>query len=258
MGASVQRLGVNRGRYHGETVAIDSMLTDMRGLAASEGWHLEELPTADGSLMALRRPGGPGATRVYVSAGIHGDEPAGPLAVHHLFATQAWPASLDLWVCPCLNPTGFRLNQRESATGDDLNRDYRHLRTAEVRAHVEWLGRQPSFDLTLCLHEDWEASGFYLYELNPDGNRSPSEAVIRAVSEVCPIDASPLIDGREASGGIIRPQLDPATRADWPEAFYLVQHRTRHSFTLEAPSDFPLSVRVAALTTAMGVLLETA
>jgi hypothetical protein len=64
---------------------------------------------------------------------------------------------------------------------------------------------------------------------------------------VCPIDPSPEIDGREAAGGIIRPRLDPATRPEWPEAFYLGMHKTRLGHTLEAPSDFPLAVRVAAL-----------
>ena len=64
------------------------------------------------------------------------------------------PIDAALWLCPCLNPTGFPLNRRENAEGIDLNRDYRHLQSAEVRAHIDWLGRQPFFDLTLCLHED--------------------------------------------------------------------------------------------------------
>ena len=55
------------------------------------------------------------------------------------------------------------------------------------------------------------------------------------------------IEGREAQSGIIRPLLDPATRPLWPEAFWLLQHKTRLSYTLEAPSDFPLQTRVNAL-----------
>jgi len=56
-----------------------------------------------------------------------------------------------------------------------------------------------------------------------------------------------MIEGRAAVKGIIRPSLDPRLRPDWPESFYLITSKTRHSCTLEAPSDFPLSARVAAL-----------
>jgi hypothetical protein len=82
------------------------------------------------------------------------------------------------------------------------------------------------------------------------------ELAIAAVAEVCPIDTSPLIEGRPAVNGIIRPHLDPATRPQWPEAFYLLQNKTRLSLTLEAPSDFPLATRVAALVRAVRVLLD--
>ncbi|MBP7431886.1 MAG: hypothetical protein KBC05_20820 [Candidatus Hydrogenedentes bacterium] len=67
------------------------------------------------------------------------------------------------------------------------------------------------------------------------------------MSKVCPIDHSEVIEGRPASGGIIRPNLDPATRPQWPEAFWLLQNKTRRSYTLEAPSDIPLDTRVQAL-----------
>jgi hypothetical protein len=148
------------------------------------------------------------------------------------------------------------LNRRENEDGVDLNRDYRHLTTAAIRAHVEWLARAPRFDLALCLHEDWESHGFYLYELNPDGVSSHAEAIVQRVAAVCPIDLSAVIEGREADGGIIRVNPDPATRLQWPEAFYLVQHKTRVTYTLEAPSDFPLSTRVAALLEGVKAVLE--
>ena len=138
----------------------------------------------------------------------------------------------------------------------DLNRDYKHLRAPEIRAHVAWLEQRPHFDLTLCLHEDWEAHGFYLYELNPDRQPSLAEKMVAAARAVCPIDHSALIDGREAREGIIRPVLDPALRPEWPEAFYLFQHKTRLSYTLEAPSDFPLPMRVAALVRAVRAAWE--
>ena len=66
-----------------------------------------------------------------------------------------------------------------------------------------------------------------------------------------------LIDGRTSDGsGVIRPATDPMARPDWPEAFWLLQNRCRQSLTLEAPSDFPLANRVAALSVAVDCALQ--
>ena len=66
---------------------------------------------------------------------------------------------------------------------------------------MAWLDTIPQFALGLCLHEDWESQGFYLYELNPDLQPSYSNQIIEAVEKVCPIDRSPEIEGRKAEGG---------------------------------------------------------
>jgi murein peptide amidase A len=255
-GTAAQRLGRNHGAYRGEAIDIAAVLEADLQAAQAHAWQPEWLTgAADLRLLTLRRPCPGARRRIYMSTGIHGDEPAGPLAVRQLLEDDAWPAGCDLWLCPCLNPTGFPLNRRENRDGTDLNRDYRQPTSAEVRAHTAWLDRQPSFDLSLCLHEDWEAHGFYVYELNPAGAPSLAETMIGAVARVCPIDLSPLIEGREAHGGIIRPVLDPTSRPDWPEAFHLIRHKTSLSYTLEAPSDFPLAVRVAALVMAVKAAL---
>jgi hypothetical protein len=148
------------------------------------------------------------------------------------------------------------MNRRENAEGLDLNRQYRTAGPVETRAHTLWLSKQTGFDLCLCLHEDWECQGFYLYELNPDRRPSLARSMVDRVADVCPIDVSPVIEGREAEGGVICPQVDPASRPEWPEAFFLLAHKTRLSYTLEAPSDFPIPVRVAALTTAVNAALS--
>ena len=246
-----QRLGRNSGGYFGEGIDIAAVMNEQRQFARTYEWQIETLDVAPGvELPVFRRHVSRPTHRLYVSTGIHGDEPAGPLAVRELLKENSWPDRAEIWLCPCLNPTGFPRNTRENAGGVDLNRDYKHRRSAEVRAHIAWLEQQPRFDLCLCLHEDWEAHGFYVYEVNPDQRPSLGEKMVEAVRAVCPIDHSPLIDGREAREGIIRPNIDPALRPEWPEAFYLVMHKTRLSYTLEAPSDFPLAVRVAALVAA--------
>src|SRR5205807_1916300 len=89
-------------------------------------------------------------------------------------------------------------------------------------AHVAWLQRQPNFDLIICLHEDWEAKGFYLYELNPDNRPTLANVMVESARKISPIDPATVIDGRPISEpGIIRPISDPLLRETWPEAIYL-------------------------------------
>jgi len=254
----MQRLGKNLGKYLGETIDVKKVLAGVPIAAQQHGWELEVFFKVDGfDLFALHRAcrNSAGRRRIYISAGIHGDEPASPEAALKLLQENRWPDNVELWLCPCLNPVGFTLNTRANKNGIDLNRGYLNPVAAEITAHISWLERQPQFDLTIMLHEDWESLGFYLYEQNPDGRPSYAEKIIEAVEKVCPIDRSEMIEGRPAKGGILRPNIDPSSRPDWPEAFYLISHKTRQSYTVEAPSDFPLEIRVNALVTAVNTVL---
>ena len=76
---------------------------------------------------------------------------------------------------------------------------------------------------------------FYLYEFARDTRPSLAQAVLDRVSEVCPIDLSETIDGWPASGGVVRPNLEPRDRPEWAEAAYLVMNKTGRTYTLEAP-----------------------
>jgi hypothetical protein len=185
--------------------------------------------------------------RIYLSAGIHGDEPAPPLALAELVEAGIFNGGAEWLICPMLNPSGLEKGTRENRAGIDLNRDYRNTRSPEVLAHIHWLRRQPAFDLTVCLHEDYESVGFYLYEQNPDGRTSLAPALLAAASVHCPVDMSPVIDGREARGGLIHPQGDLFERELWPEAIYLRANHTRLAYTVETPSSLPLERRVATL-----------
>ncbi len=254
-----RRKSLNHAGYQGQTIDISRVLEEILQAASDRGWQPEIFGASSNyDLIALHRRTGdyPTLPRFYLSTGIHGDEPAGPLAALEIIRSNAWDIPAEIWICPCLNPAGMAENRREGPAGKDLNRDYRHRSQPEVTAHTRWLDTLPRFDLAICLHEDWEASGFYLYELNPEGRASIAEDIIRATAKQCPIDPSAEIDGRPASGGIIRPRFKPSARPDWPEAFYLANRKCPWGFTFEAPSDFALAVRVAALTEATKAALR--
>ena len=253
----MQRLAKNIGGYKGETIDIQSVLRDIDTLAQRTNWTRQPITVSEAlTLPAYHKSSASGQKQIYISAGIHGDEPASPLAVLKLFQENRWPEHLNIWMIPCLNPRGFELNRRENEDSVDLNRDYRSLKTAAVRAHAAWLDARSRFTLSMCLHEDWESNGFYLYELNPDLQPSMADAVIRAVTEVCPIDMSPMIEGRKAQNGVICANPDLQKRPDWPEAFYLIHNKTRLSYTLEAPSDYLLPTRIHALAAGVQAVLQ--
>ena len=251
------------GGYQGEIIDIGSVLDEVKRLTEKTGWRRDSVnltneKTADSvELIAYHRISKPALHRIYLSTGIHGDEPAGPLAILQLLKENSWPKGVDIFLCPCLNPTGFSLNRRENSKGVDLNRDYRDMQSGETRGHTDWLRRKPRFDVSLCLHEDWESHGFYVYELNPDDQPSFAKKIISRVAEICPIDRSSSIDGWPAESGIIHPDKDPFERPQWPEALFLITNKTRLSYTLESPSSLPLQTRVAAQVKAVRAVLDS-
>src|SRR6059036_1296617 len=104
----MQKLGKNVGGYKGQTIDIAAVLRDLEHAGRRFGWTFEPV-RAEGAIELAtwhRDPPQP-RRRVYLSAGIHGDEPAGPLAAQRLVQENLWPPDVGLWLCPCLNPTGF-------------------------------------------------------------------------------------------------------------------------------------------------------
>ena len=232
----------------------------LQSAGRSAGFRVERFGEAAGCpLFALtKRTPGP-RPRIYLSAGIHGDEPAPPLALLEMIEAGIFDARATWFLCPLLNPAGFQRGARENAAGLDLNRDYKALRSEEIRAHTTWLQRQPNFDLTLCVHEDWESQGYYLYELNPLNRPTLANAMIDAAANVLPIETARVIDGREvAEPAIIRPLADPLVRELWPESIYLRAHHATLGYTIETPSSLPLAQRIAGHRAAIEAALRLA
>lgn len=245
-----KRSGKNKQGYLGQTIQPDQELERLKDHSEALGWSNESLPIGpDDSLLFMHRLGdSQKSPNVLISAGIHGDEPATTASISKLILNDLLPKYCSYTVFPCLNPRGMRLSKRETPEGIDLNRDFMTTKTIEVQTELQKLQEYGRFEVTLLLHEDWEANGFYLYELT-EPNAAPrfGRAVLDAVSSICPIENSPIIEGLEASNGLIHPPYHQNKRPDWPEAFYLMRHKTNHSLTLESPSDFELEVRINAL-----------
>ena len=224
------------------TILIDRV----RNAAAREGFTSRTFGrTSDHELIVLTRSGEPDGPHIYISTGIHGDEQAGPEAIFRLLKDSACLPRATWTIFPLLNPDGYDRNTRENADGLDLNRDYLHPTAIESIAHRAVIDRLGPIDLTLSLHEDWEATGFYLYEFNSTGKEVIAWAALRAAAGVGPIDLSETIDEHAAENGIIRATGSTFDdRDDLPEQIYLYKHVTKLSYTFETPSGIDLETRI--------------
>ncbi|MDP4626095.1 MAG: M14 family metallocarboxypeptidase [Akkermansiaceae bacterium] len=212
--------------------------------------------TEDGSVMAWERAGG--EQRVYISAGIHGDEPSGPLALLGMMKSGFFSDEITWMICPALNPGGLALGTRENRSRIDLNRDYLVHDSLEVAAHSRWLSRRPAPDLFISLHEDWETEGFYFYEINLGEDRPErAAAILAAVKPFFPAEPGPEIDDHEVrEDGWICHCAEADLPKSWPEAIYLAKNGCELSFTLETPSSMDLAKRVSAHQAAIAEILR--
>ena len=204
-----------------------------------------------------------GAPAVYLSTGMHGDEPAGPLALLELLANGLLERSLTFHICPCLNPTGLALKTRENAPeyGEtDMNRDYILKQTQEVAGHVKWLEKlQPNFpELFISLHEDWESGGYYFYEINCCNDKPERyEYIVERLKDVMLMEAEQVIDDHEIRReGWIYHEAEPDMPEGWPEAIYMAKNGCPLSFTFESPSALAMKHRIAAHVMAVNSVLD--
>jgi protein MpaA len=184
---------------------------------------------------------------LYISAGIHGDEPASSWALLH-WAEKNLKLfeNVSVILYPCLNPWGMVNNIRSNQSGKDLNRIWDGPNSELTKAILPRL-QGLSFDLSINLHEDYDAHGIYLYEPYMGGrNDLIASKILGAGEKFLPVDSRKRIEGRICKQGIIRPRLSSLPEDGSPEAIYLVKNHGRRHFTLETPSEENFGQRVKA------------
>lgn len=188
------------------------------------------------------------APSIYVSAGIHGDEPSGTLALIRLLDIGFFEDSCINWtIIPMLNPSGMLLGHRGNFNGRDNNRGYLEPTEKEIIEHIKWLkADRQSYKVCLCLHEDWEAEGYYFYEINRSQCSGFSKTILSAVKSILPIDIRPKIDGHNAKNGVITVKKELHELTEWAEPAYLMAYHTDLCYVLESPSGLSIDQRVQA------------
>lgn len=184
---------------------------------------------------------------VYLSAGIHGDEPASCEGLlRWAESSLSMFNKLSLLIYPCLNPWGLKNNSRLDASGIDLNRAW-HKSDHELIGPILQKTRDLELDLVVTLHEDYEGQGIYLYEPSkggrPNGN---ARRILESASGVIPYDPRKIIDGRKARDGVIRPRRSTVHPEGIPEALHFSRVHGCPSITLETPSEYDFYQRAKA------------
>ncbi len=225
--------------------------TICRRLMRLRGWRVEQVATVWGyPFFQVTRVGHRRWPTIFLSGGMHGEEPAGVEAVlQWLERPAACRWAVNWYVLPCINPYGWERNYRRNRQRYDINRQFRG-RTDCVEANlVKRLLRGRRFALSFEMHEDVDSPGYYLYE-HAGTHPTLADRILRAVAPVTPINRNSVIDGRRADGrGLItRPATWAALRQrpQWPMAYHVLRRHADHLIGSETPTRAPLARRIAA------------
>ena len=219
-----------------------------RAVARGAGFAMRSFAVGSGfKLYCVRTKRLPSDGTIYISAGIHGDEPAATEAlITWAEANTRLLRHRPFFLVPCINPWGLTNNSRMDSKGRDLNRVFQNDTIAEIAALKRSIGHR-RFSLGLTLHEDYDGLGIYIYEIQ---GLQPywGEALLEAARPHIPADTRPLIESRESVGGLVRRTLDMSLfkQIGLPEAVYLHMRGCPRVFTIETPSEYSLDRRISA------------
>ena len=198
--------------------------------------------------------GGGEAIRLGLFAGLHGDEPAGPLALlevaKELLGNPKLLRGYDLFLYPVCNPWGYENHQRFDSVGRDLNREFwRESLAEEVKAlEVEILRRE--FSGIVSLHADDDSHGAYGFVRGDLLALELLEPALASVESILPRNHSEVIDGFAARRGVIRECYEGVLTAPPRLA------RTPFEVIFETPGKLPEGVQALAAKAATLTMLS--
>lgn len=208
--------------------------------------------------------GDKGRLGVTLSAGIHGDEPAGVEAALKFIEMNAGNdrllSNFNFLIFPCDNPSGWEMNTRENANGVDLNREFAAKHPAEEVDLIMKSLQGKCFDIVIEMHEDVDSPGFYMYELSNSRANYVGEKIIKSVAQLgYPINENPCIEDMKARRGLIRRRSPRFRKTHLPKAVYTYRVCGGHVVTFEPPaSKLPLEDRVKIELLGLKIFLESA
>jgi murein peptide amidase A len=222
--------------------------------------QVEEIPLevlgeiiADGAPLPILKlelnPQSTAQKKVLISGGIHGDEPAGVETICEFLEEKLYIPFLKDWrvtILPCLNPSGYQRNTRNNYDDKDLNRLFK-LSSSSTEVEIAKKVLEPTFDLTLELHEDCDSDGYYLFQKeNLQSDPPLGRKILNAIEPIMPINRNSEIEDIPAEDGLIMRLKEPDEMPWWPMALYSYHIGCQRCFTLETTPKLSMDVRVKA------------
>ncbi|TDU72829.1 succinylglutamate desuccinylase/aspartoacylase family protein [Prosthecobacter fusiformis] len=233
-----------------------ALMARWRGLAGRLKVKFQTLTEVQGVKVHWLETGHGDEPVIYLSSGVHGDEVGAAWGLL-LWAEENEALLLKhrFLIFPCLNPFGLMLNTRADHHGQDLNRRF-HIEDDDICGPWRRLMVGRSLGIGLCLHEDYDGQGCYVYELSH--HRQALSQDIMANLRTLPPDPRKSIDGSRAVLGVIRRKKVPLRLPGLPEAIVLHQLGCETTLTFETPSEFSLDDRVQAQVEFVNAVLSAA
>lgn len=191
--------------------------------------------------------------RLAIFATIHGDEPAGALALTEFFRELVRQPSLatgfQIYAYPLCNPTGYEDNTRHSRGGKDLNREFWQSSAEPEVLHLEdELWRHPFAGL-ISLHSDDTTNGLYGFIQGPDISQELLLPALWAAEKFLPRNEQRIIDGFPAKRGLVQQGYRGVLAAP-PET-----SQAPFDITFETPQAAPVHLQVEASVAALKCIL---
>ncbi len=180
---------------------------------------------------------------ILITGGVHGDEPAGVEAVLQFLARDNTELlkRFSFMVIPCVNPYGYVHDTRENKDGIDINRSFEEEKVCEVVVLKRAIG-QTQFSFAIDFHEDYEATGFYLYEGKKD-EQYLGPKIVDVVKTLGPIDTEEFDkEAPDITEGVYKVASEWGTEGLAP---YLLHYHSEHVVITETPTVWPLEQSAA-------------
>lgn len=193
--------------------------------------------------------------RVFVSAGIHGNEPAGVEAVVSLIEEIGQDklnlSAVQIEFMPLLNPWGWVRNLKWNGDAIDVNRKFIKVVTQESTI-IKKIICKKRYDITIDLHEDGRYDGFYCLTYD-----NPNSKTARELASTIAKKGFPLREFKGQTGfiHISRSAFKDLSRPTL--AFYCRLNATEKAYLFETPFDRKFEDRTYLHKTSILYLLDS-
>ena len=237
--------------------SVEEFLEPLRNLAGPRLELLGPFSSGDRSYSLPRftflGPNSSDPIRIGLFGAIHGDEPAGALALAAFLQDLARQPEIaenfQLQIYPLCNSGGFEDNTRHSRNGRDLNREFWKSSTEPEVQILEHELRQGHFSGILQLHADDTSDGIYGFVRGHTLTEHLLRPALMEAGKILPRNVNATIDGFAARDGIIYDVYEGVLAAPVqmdPVPFEII---------FETPHAAPIDLQVQALAVAIRTIL---